>query len=272
MKLKVLTWNISYAYGLGSEGTAQYEPKDKVHFELTLNSMADFIRNTEIDIVLLQEVDFDSRRSHHIHQLDWLARKTGLLYRSEIVSWKHAYVPYPGLKLSRQFGPIVSGGGILSRFPIQPLLQEMLPKPKENSFLYNFFYLSRYLQLVSVQLRKNDPSATLNLMNLHLEAFSKENRELHLVKMQSRLVDYGVDLTAGDFNGLVSLLDQFAENFVALPAPEPTYPSPNPDQILDGFVLKKNRFSDFTIKTLDSGTLSDHFPVLMEMTIPDLSE
>ena len=267
MKLRLLTWNISYAYGLGSEGTPDYHQRDKVHFDLTLNSMAEFIRNTEIDIALLQEVDFDCKRSHHVHQLDWLARKTGLLYRSQIVSWNSLYVPYPGLNPLRQFGKTVSGGGVLSRYPLQIILEEDLPKPRENSAIYNFFYLHRYLQVLSVQLKENDPNANLTLMNLHLEAFSEDNRELHLEKAQNRVTDYGVDLTGGDFNGSIQLEPEFLERNMAIPSPLPTFPSQDPQQTIDGFILKKNRFKVVKIERLDTGSLSDHFPVLLEVEI-----
>ena len=261
MKLKVLTWNMSYGYGLGSEGT-NYVPKDKVHFELTLAAMSEFIRNTEVDVVLLQEVDFDSHRSHHMDQLDILSRTTSLIYRTPIVTWDRAYVPYPGLNPKNQFGKIKSGGGILSRFPIQPVLDDLLPKPRENGKLYNFFYLSRFLQLVKIQ--------GITLMNLHLEAFSQDNRELHLIKVQDRLKDYEVDIAAGDFNGDLgapgTILADTEAQYRVLPAPTPTFPSNHPSEILDGFLVRKKTGLEVSVKTMDAGSVSDHFPVLLEVS------
>src|SRR4051812_29112696 len=127
MGLKVLTWNISYGYGMGSEGTADYEPRPQTHFESSLNSISELVRNLDIDVVLLQEVDFHAKRSCYLQELDVLARKSGLLYRNEIVTWNAPYIPFPGLNPRRQFGRIVSGGGILSKHAIKPVQMDLLP-------------------------------------------------------------------------------------------------------------------------------------------------
>ena len=281
MKLKILTWNISYGYGLGSEGTTGYTQRPVAHFESALESMSEFLRQQKIDIALLQEVDFNSSRSHHLNQLDTLARQSGLLYRDELISWNSPYVPYPGLSPKNHFKKVVSGGGILSRFPIERVLHELLPKPKENSNLYNFFYLNRYLQIVKIK--------NLTLMNLHLEAFSKENRELHLVKAQGRLADYQIDIAGGDFNGPVNLLSQFKEGWAEHPAPNPTFPSDHPTETLDAFILKKNlrevtpsalnsnvnsnmsspKINSAKIRVLETGLISDHYSLLLELEVGD---
>lgn len=262
MKLKILTWNLSYAYGLGSEGTAEYFQRTRQHFADSLDAMSAFIKNLEIDIVLLQEVDFHSRRSHYINQLDWLSRKSGLLYRNELVTWNSLYVPFPGVSPKNHFGRIQSGGGILSRFPIRPLQNDLLPKPRENSKLYNFFYLHRFLQMVAVEL----PERELRLCNLHLEAFSQDNRELHLIKLQDRIKDYEIEIAAGDFNGPCEVLPQFQDHWTAKFPGEPTFPSLHADQILDGAIVQ-NTIKDITVQTLNTGTLSDHFPVLFTVSL-----
>jgi endonuclease/exonuclease/phosphatase family metal-dependent hydrolase len=263
MKLKILSWNISYAYGIGSEGTAEYEQRGRSHFEDSLNAMSDFIRHLDIDIVLLQEVDLCAKRSHNINQLDWISRKSALMYRDEIETWNSSYVPYPGLNPKNHFGRIRSGAGIISRYPLTKIKHDLLPKPRENSRLYNFFYLSRFLQMTQVDL----PGYHLNLCNLHLEAFSEDNRELHLVKLQDRLQDYDIDLAAGDFNGSFELLPELTNRFSAHMAPEPTYPSLQPEQYLDHAITRIGSFREVQIKTLNTGTLSDHFPILLELSI-----
>ncbi len=267
MKLKILTWNISYGYGMHSEGTHGYRRMPKDHFESSLSSISELIRLEDPDIVLMQEVDFDSKRSYFIHELDHLARKSGLLYRDELISWNCAYVPYPGLNPLRQFGKVISGGGILSRYPLQMIQHDLLPKPKENPGIYNHFYLSRFLQMVKLRLGEAPESPRLTLMNLHLEAFSKDNRELHLVKLQDRLRDFNVDIAGGDFNGSIHLFPETLAHWQELPASEPTFPSVNPTERLDGFIIKKSRILNSSVKTLDTGIVSDHFPLLLEFEV-----
>jgi len=260
MRLKILTWNISYAYGLGSEGDARYHQKSLRHFDSTLNAMGDTIRHLDPDMVLLQEVDFHSKRSHFQDQLDHLARRSGLLYRARIISWDRWYVPFPGLSPLHHFGTVLSGGGILSKTPIQPITQDLLAKPRENSKVYNFFYLSRFLQLAEIR--------GLRICNLHLEAFSQDNRELHLIRLQDRLRDYDLDLAGGDFNGGIALKPEHSLHWQSHEPTSPTFPSESPERVLDQFIVKRNRFEKIGIQVPDTGTLSDHLPVLLELDIP----
>ncbi|MBU6153789.1 MAG: endonuclease/exonuclease/phosphatase family protein [Bdellovibrionales bacterium] len=259
MAIKIMTWNLSYAYGPGSEGGERYRQKSAAHFESTLNAMGDTIKKIDPDIVLLQEVDFRSKRSHFQNQLDFLARRSGLLYRSKVITWDRLYVPYPGLNPAHHFGPILSGGGILSKTPIHPIQNDFLAKPRENSRIYNYFYLSRFLQIAEI--------LGLRICNLHLEAFSKDNRDLHLVRLQDRLQEYDLDLAAGDFNGGAFLGEDLQDTWQSLVPGRGTFPSEAPLQPLDQFILKNLRFDSIRLEVPDTGTLSDHLPVLLTAEI-----
>jgi len=265
MKLKFLTWNISFAYGPGSDGITgnplvpPYQQKDSSHFESGLKAISNLVKDLHIDVVFLQEVDFNSKRSCFVNQLDWISRTSDLNYRLPIVSWDREYVPYPGLNPKNHFGKVVSGGGVISRFPLHLIKNDLLPKPRENSFLYNFFYLHRFIQIFKINL----PDLEINCANLHLEAFSQDNRELHLVRMQDRLVDYDLDLTGGDFNGSVELSEERKKKWNLQMSPSPSFPQQN--AILDGWISNKNKIRIERITTLDTGTISDHLPVLIEV-------
>jgi endonuclease/exonuclease/phosphatase family metal-dependent hydrolase len=248
---------MAYGYGIGSDGAGGWRQLPEHHFEQSLSAMSAFIRNIKADIVLLQEVDFDSKRSCRMNQLEILSRRSNLLYHNPCISWDHAYVPYPGLNPLHHFGKVLSGGGILSRFPIRKLESDLLPKPRENHPAYNHFYLNRYLQIVE--------TGGIRLCNLHLEAFSKANRELHLIRLQDRLRDFEIDLAGGDFNGSIDLNEECAQDFSPMPAPSPTFPSDHPIEKIDGFIVKKKRFQSIQVSVYDTGVFSDHFPVLIEL-------
>ncbi len=266
MKLKILTWNISYAYGMGSDGT-DYKPKARDQYEKSLDLMGDVIKSVAPDVIFLQEVDFDSARSSHLNQLDYLARITDFPHRKAVVSWDSPYVPFPGINPLHHFGKTVSGGGILSKYPLTFMQNDLLPKPKENSKLYNFFYLSRYFQMVKIHPPEMN-SGPLRLLNLHLEAFSVENRELHLIKLQDRLKDYVIDLACGDFNGTIQLSEEFIQGrWKPIRVPEPTFPSLKPTQTLDGMIYKTDRLNPLNCHVLKTGVVSDHFPVLAEFEV-----
>jgi endonuclease/exonuclease/phosphatase family metal-dependent hydrolase len=259
--MKILTWNISFGYGLGSEGssaTHPYQPKDRPHYESALRSIAGFIQTIDPDIALLQEVDFGSHRSHNQNQLEVLAGSTGLAHHRSIVSWHVPYLPYPGLNPRHHFGKTVSGGAILSKKPIRVIQDDLLPQPREFNPLYKMLYLHRYLQIVE--------TFDLNVCNLHLEAFSNDNRELHLSELQERLVDHDIDVAGGDFNGEFSLKRASEERWMSCPCSRATFPSDQPTRKLDGFIVKKGRFSTIRVETLNSGIVSDHFPSAVILT------
>lgn len=265
--LRFLTWNLSWAYGLGSEGAPvngqPYRTKSRDHFEDVLKAMGDLIGRLRIDVAFLQEVDFNASRSHHLNQLDYLSRRSGLLYRNSAVSWNAPYVPYPGFNPLHHFGQVRSGGAILSRHPLSLVNLDLLPKPRENPQVYNFFYLHRYLQ--ACQIRFDDREEPLSLMNLHLEAFSKENRELHLLRLSERLADYRIDVAGGDFNGPATLTKGALRDWEPLPPTGPTFPSNRPTETLDGFIVRRAGWTVSPIEVLDAGDLSDHRPLLVEV-------
>lgn len=262
--LRVLTWNISFGYGLGSDGTASfgepYRHKSRQHFEFVLNSMGDYLHRLNIDIAFLQETDFNSSRSYHWNQANWISRRANLLHRESVVSWDHPYVPYPGIHPKNHFRSVCSGGAVLSRFPLRPLSIDLLAKPREKGRAYNHFAPARYLQCVEVVLT---PSESLRVLNCHLEAFSESNRELHWLRLSERLPDFDIDLVGGDFNGPPALTASALQSWNAVEVLQKTFPSHRPDRTLDGFVLKKSHRGKTQV--LDSGALSDHRPVLLEL-------
>jgi endonuclease/exonuclease/phosphatase family metal-dependent hydrolase len=256
--MKILTWNIAYGYGLGSEGSSPahpYRPKDRAHFETALQSMAELIRTVDPDIALLQEVDLGSHRSHNHNQLEVLAASTGLPHHQPIVSWDIPYLPYPGVNPLHHFGKVVSGGGILSKKPIRLIQEDLLPQPSEYNPVYRMLYLHRYLPIVE--------TSDLKICNLHLEAFSTANRALHLAELQDHLVDHDIDVAGGDFNGEFSLKSEREEDWVARPCALASFPSDQPAQKLDGFIVKRTRFSHVRVETLDAGVVSDHLPSVL---------
>lgn len=194
--LTVLTWNIGYGHGMYSDGTAKYAPHSADKHRLHLDYMAESIRAAEADVVVLQEIDFDSSRTFHQDQLKALAEKTGLKYWARAESWRTNYVPFPTWPFSRQFGSMSSGGAVLSRWPIKRNRVELLAKPTSKAWWYNLFYLYRYFQTVEIQVGERK----LKLINLHLEAFDRAAKIDQAKLLLKRVGEEKPDLVAGDFN------------------------------------------------------------------------
>lgn len=196
--LRVMTWNMAYAYGMNSQGTAEYVPYDEDQYNEHMNGIADTINAAQADIVLLQEVDFHASRSFKHNQLQELAQKTGLRYWAQAQTWKANYVPFPFYPLSRQFGSMNSGGGILSRWPIQSNHIQLLSKPTAKAWWYNLFYPYRYFQKVEIKINEK----VISIVNLHLEAFDIESKNEQAKELVKFVKKHRPDIVGGDFNML----------------------------------------------------------------------
>lgn len=292
-KLRIMSWNISYAYGPNSDNS-KFHPIPVTKMDDNLEHIAAEILKYNPDIVFLQEVDFNASRSHHLNQLARIAQMTGLEYAAPAVIWKANYVPYPYWPPQNQFGEINSGGAVLSRYPIESNKIVRLPKPSSNPFWYNMFYPFRFSQIVKVEIRGSE----VTFINNHLEAYDIDNRTQQAYKLkelvtdnaQSPVVVFGGDLNAvpynakkknnfafdsqdnynGDtslnilmsikgFHEMVPLTDYYKDERKYF-----TFPSQAPDRRLDYlFVNDKYPILDYGI--IKAGTASDHLPIYVDL-------
>lgn len=195
--VKILTWNLGFLYGKGSEGPG-YEFRDRAFYEDKLKEVVKEIKDWNPDILFLQEIDLGSKRSHEINQAEYIAIKAGYPYVAEAVSWEANYIPFPYWPLSRNFGKMRSGGAIISRYPLTDHEVVLLHKPMSQPWWYNLFYLHRYLQKVNVTIGEK----SFKLINLHLEAFDKVDRQKQVKKLIKIINEEKIDFVAGDFNTL----------------------------------------------------------------------
>ena len=165
-----------------------------------LNRIGEIIHGSGADIVLLQEINFDSRRSHHVDQLKELSHITGLRYGARAVTWKAGYVPFPYWPPDHHFGAMCSGGAVLSRYPITVNCVTLHPKPEANAWCYNAFYLFRYSQQVQIQWGEQ----VVWVINNHFETYDQADcvqQANALAKMLPRVTSVtGVVIVGGELN------------------------------------------------------------------------
>ena len=196
-EISVLSWNMAYLYGPGSEGI-NYAKKDQVFFKHKLSEAIDLLKRSNADIILLQETDFKAKKTHYINQAKEIADALGYNY-APAKSWHCRYVPYPMKDFKNHFGYVESGGAVLSKFPIKDNYIHLHKKPKKNYF-FNLFYIFRYSQIVSLEINNK----VYQVVNNHLEAFSKENRSEQAEFLLKELRDKNILLIGGDLNTLPS--------------------------------------------------------------------
>lgn len=289
-RLRVVAWNI--AYGRGRQDDAgDLRSADTIRANLA--GIARVLRDLHPDVVALQEVDFDSARTHGIDQVAWLAREAGYPWAARVETWTCRYVPYPYWPPSQHYGRMRSGQAVLSRFPIRSNVRRLLPQPP-NPFWYNWFYLHRALQHVELDL---GGGVLLDVINVHTEAFHQRNREEQADRIAAyvrTLPPARPRLLLGDFNaippeatlrrgfpdepetdmttdrtvatirslGLLEALDPDA------PLPDTfTFPADAPNRRLDyvWFSPSLRRLEGRVAR--EAGSLSDHLPVVVDLAL-----
>ncbi|MEM7675653.1 MAG: endonuclease/exonuclease/phosphatase family protein [Myxococcota bacterium] len=297
--VRVVSWNIAWAYGWGSEGSGEAKPAP--HFGRNLDAMGRVLASLKPDFVLLQEVDFDSARSHGTQQAVRLAQQCGLRHVATFESWRANYVPFPYWPPSNHFGRVRSGGAILSRFPLQTNEGELLPKPTKNPWWYNLFYLFRYVHHVEAQ----HPLGPITLANAHLEAFDAANRLNQASRAREILDALGSNalIFGGDMNSVppesptkhdypdepqtdhrsdetVEVLRSTKavddtlppQTMTATPSAWFTFPAHAPNRKLD-YIFASDRFEVVSTKVVSEiNDASDHLPVVVELRFKSTPE
>ena len=103
--LRILTYNIAHGRGMAK---SNWEGGDRAERMARLDEIAELLRRVDADVVVLNEVDFDSSWSYSVDQARYLAEKVGYPYWVEqrnldfrAVVWKWRF-----------------GNAVLSRYPI----------------------------------------------------------------------------------------------------------------------------------------------------------
>jgi endonuclease/exonuclease/phosphatase family metal-dependent hydrolase len=264
-EFRIVTYNIGYAYA--EQNNLSTIPQDQVM--KNLDAAVEALKAMSPDIICLQEIDFDSSRTYHIDQLQYLADKLGFAQGAYAVNWNKRYLPFPYWPPKNHFGQMVSGQAILSRFPLSEHSLTVFEKPP-NAFWYNWFYLERVAQKVIVKL---GDETQLALWNVHLEAFDVNTRVKQAKKL-AELVNndpHDFKVVVGDFNDPQVTVKANTDNgvfqFIASTkmqsdyelSDEFTFPSWKPVEKLDHiFFSRQLALDEFgVIQTL----ASDHLPV-----------
>lgn len=270
-QFNVMSWNIAFGHGEGSEGEG-YTPKPYKEYVHRLAGFSALLSREKVNIAFLQEVDFKSERTFYLNEAQFLAKNAYFSEIAPVTSWKLRHLPFPGMpwEFQRHFGEIESGGSILSQYRLKKHSYYILPKPSSYSWVYRKFYLSRYIQMVKIKI--NDTWETL--INVHLEAFDMKNRQEHLEKLVEVVKRKKPLLIVGDFNmfegektgGFEFIRQKIPENYGEALAENlvylGTFPSHKPDRRLDYIFYDRRKLTLQEAKVvLDKNKLSDHLPI-----------
>jgi endonuclease/exonuclease/phosphatase family metal-dependent hydrolase len=306
--IKVMSWNLQFCAGRDhffwyDGGKAVSVPISDVN--KTMKIVADIISDCNPDIVLLQEVDMNSKRTCYINQLEGILKHldpTGkkFPYVSSTPYHQCNYVPAPD---HEHMGKVDFHMAVLSKFPIAKATRHQLPLLNE-SWLRRLFNLKRAVMDVRFDIQGGGEFSALNT---HLSAFAfndgtPEKEISMLIDHTAKLDAAGVSwILAGDFNQLppgddpkrlgedsqyysehntpiAALLEKQrsameVKRWEADPAAFDSYLPFNkdvPDRVLDWmFVSKDLGISEFEVlqKHRHVSTASDHLPLATKVTL-----
>jgi endonuclease/exonuclease/phosphatase family metal-dependent hydrolase len=163
-----------------------------------LSRLVTVINQYDPDLLVVQEVDVDSKRAAYVDQMQWLLDHTRLRYGVYASQWKADYVPSDGL------GAIDSGNGILSKYPLSGAERIALAQRSEQSGIERYFYLKRNLLRARLEVPGKQPTW---VVAVHADAYSKDGtKRQHIDRFAAELDRLSADGTTvigiGDLNTL----------------------------------------------------------------------
>ena len=199
--VRVMTWNIRF--GIGRLPFFGDSCGDRSIFtEAEVLNMLELVA-TEIDaigpdIILLQEVDRESKRTQYIDQVQWLLNHTEMNYAAYASMWKAQVIPSDGI------GRIDAGNVVMSKWEIETAERIQLPLRTDQDALTQMFYLRRNALKAKIAIQGQD---NFYAINTHATAFATDDtKQRHIDKFSEVLDEIDeagyVFVAAGDLNSV----------------------------------------------------------------------
>ena len=161
-----------------------------------LENIADYINNVQPDILLLQEVDVESKRSGYVDQVRWFLDNTYFNYGAYASMWQAQFIPSDGL------GRVDAGNAILSRWEITEAERIQLPLRTDQDGLTQYFYLRRNI----LKTRIDVPNRDFYAVCTHTTAFATDDTKQKHIEMFyetiSSIDTNAVFIAGGDLNSV----------------------------------------------------------------------
>ncbi len=198
--IKVMTWNIRFGVArldFFGDGCGDRAILGKSEVVKGLEGLAAKINAEDPDIVLLQEVDVQSKKTAYIDQAQWLLDHTDLNYGAYGSMWEAQVILADGL------GRVNTGNLTLSKWELKDAERHQLPLRSDQDGLTQYFYLRRNVLKAKVVM----PGNSFYAVNTHLTAFATDDtKQKHITGFKDILdgiVAEGKNFVAGgDLNAL----------------------------------------------------------------------
>jgi endonuclease/exonuclease/phosphatase family metal-dependent hydrolase len=198
---RIMTWNIRFGIGRGEWfgdacGDKVVYSEEEILTKLQL--ICDHINQVKPDILLLQEVDVNSKRSAYVNQLKWIMDHTYFGYAVYGLQWKAQFIPSDGL------GRLEEANVILSRWPISQATRIQLPLRQDQGALTRYFYERCCMVKAKIEIPGVDG---FYAVNIHASAFATDDtKRQHIIRFKNELDNIAANggwfVAGGDMNTL----------------------------------------------------------------------
>jgi len=309
-KIKIMTWNAQFFAGKQNcffFDTEDYSGPDAgVDRKCVMRTMKDFariIKDENPDILLLQEVEYRSRRSAYVDELQELLKLLPKEYCCHTFCYYVKFLFHPHPKLP---GPVSIRLAVISKYKINKAVRYQLPYVYQNPIRQQF-YFKRAIFAAHMPVEGGSDFVAINT---HLDAFTKgtDIMKRQVGKIKEVLEDYSDNgnswLIGGDFNLIPSVnvskdiepenrwsinvkkseIKTLFKNYQSSPNLKElegskrksfyTYFSNDlkvkkPDRTLDYLFYSDDiKIDKYYVRQKDTMEISDHFPLIAEIEIP----
>jgi endonuclease/exonuclease/phosphatase family metal-dependent hydrolase len=248
-RLKVMSYNIANARGNTKDFWKRFKRRKNV--EKNLDDIVRVIKKSGAELIGLQEVDFNSARTHNIEQARYIAERLNYNYISE-----EKYFHFP---------PFYSlGNAVISKYPLQHV--------KTHNYGGGLFGRLSHLFKGFLDVRISLPGKELDFIVTHLYTTGEgkrvdESKQLlkYLRKKSTQFILVG-DFNCSHGTKPIDILEKSGLfETEHLHKQVPTYPSDKPKHSIDHIIPYKG-FGIENYHTLKCGS-SDHAPIVGDVMI-----
>jgi endonuclease/exonuclease/phosphatase family metal-dependent hydrolase len=199
--IMAMTWNIRFGIGRSpwfGDACGDMTVYSQAEVQTHLDAIVAKINEIKPDVLFLQEVDVNSKRTSYLNELQYILDHTYFNYAAYVPEWQAQYIPSDGL------GRMDMGLAILSPWPINNAKRKQLALRTDQSSIEVYFYLRSCMLTASLQV---PGFKELSLVNIHASAFATDDtKHTHYQQFKEELdriqSEGGIFLAGGDLNTL----------------------------------------------------------------------
>lgn len=210
-KLKVMAWNVKYGacridFWFDFWGDRTQLSVEEVTGCLT--KVAALVKEYDPDILMVEEIELNARRSAYVDMPRFLLEHTNLQYGAYFETWDARYIPSEGL------GRLNLGNAIFSRYPIKKAERIKQPPRTDEDALTETFTIKRAIGRAVLDLGSTGDAAAFVV---HTEAYDMDGtKQRQIDQIHAALKAETLPwVIGGDFNELPPVCDEKAADGTA---------------------------------------------------------